>query len=137
MPDLPAARPVAATRGEFIAWLIQVIHAFPGQFPFAMHPAGQAFVGLVPPADGPLFTAGPPADPINAPGRGPDQAALRPLHRRLVQVATTTPVPAKELIRRAGYRVNSWSRDGVTWLCRNGYLVNGPDGVQLGPTPLP
>jgi hypothetical protein len=76
----------------------------------------------------------PPAPATN--GRGLDAVpppGMRLIHRRLLEQAGPEPLPAKGLISRAGYRLTSYSRDAVTWLCRQRYLSRTPDGLIAGP----
>jgi hypothetical protein len=68
------------------------------------------------------------ADPVPAAG----DAKLARVHRKLIEQATEQAVPLKVLVRRAGYRVNSYSRAAVTALCRWGYLVRTADGLRRG-----
>lgn len=59
----------------------------------------------------------------------PADVPLRRVHRKILEKAGTVPMPTKQLVRLAGYSVNAWSRDAVTFLCRQGLLVQTPDGV--------
>ncbi len=60
---------------------------------------------------------------------------LRRVHRRILEVATLTPLLAKQLAVRAGYRkCNSYVRMALTDLVRWGRLRHGPDGYFLPPS---
>lgn len=56
---------------------------------------------------------------------------LRRIHHKLLEKATLEPMATKRLIQLAGYEVNTYSRDAVTFLVRYGYLQRVPEGVCL------
>lgn len=86
-----------------------------------------------------LFT--PPADeaPVAVPHHNGKSAAvpsgngLKRIHRKIVEKATDTPVPAKALLKAAGYEANTYGRDAITYLTRAGILQRTPDGIRLPP----
>jgi hypothetical protein len=69
--------------------------------------------------------------PAVQPSAPPSGNGLKRVHMQLLAKATQAPIPTKQLIRAAGYDPNSYARDAVTYLCRNGYLERTPDGVRL------
>lgn len=81
-------------------------------------------------ADGPelILPGRPPQVTAGAVG---EPAILTRVHRRLIEHATTAPVTARALVRKAGYKLNSYSRSALTYLCRCGLIVHTPDGYQL------
>jgi hypothetical protein len=56
---------------------------------------------------------------------------MRRIHRKILATATAEPVPAKVLLRQAGYDPNTYGREAVTYLTRFGLLIRTPDGVRL------
>jgi hypothetical protein len=94
----------------------------------AFYPPGTE-VPISPPraAQEPVPGPAPPGRAVSA------SAVLRQVHRKLLAKATERPTPAKQLIRAAGYPYNSYSREAVTRLCRQGLLLRTPDGVRLPP----
>jgi hypothetical protein len=70
--------------------------------------------------------------PLDPPPQGGREqlAGLRRVHRKLLEKATSDPIPTKKLITSAGYAVNTYSRDAVTHLCRAGLLLRTPDGIR-------
>jgi len=74
------------------------------------------------------------APPAATPGPAPVSAHLARIHRRLLEAATDRAVPAKQLIRQAGYLLNSYSRQAITDLVRWGYLLRTPEGLRRAAT---
>lgn len=55
----------------------------------------------------------------------------RRVHRKILEKATPQPTPAKVLIKLAGYKLNTYARDAITDLVRDGYLIRLPEGLVL------
>lgn len=55
---------------------------------------------------------------------------LRRMERKILEQLTSSPIPAKTAITRAGYRVNSTSRAAVTRLYELGLAVRAGEGIR-------
>lgn len=86
-------------------------------------------------APAPAPSDAPPVAPAAAAADAPRAGPLRQVHRRLLAAATGRPVPAKVLVKLAGYAYSARSREAVTQLCRWGLLVRTPDGLIPGRPP--
>jgi len=139
---MPADRPdekLLQSLGEFIVWyVICRLNGAPAQFgdlAASGPPAGNANTRPAPAANGQASAA-----TVAAPKSAADSTKDRPrlieqIHAKLLAKAPPyhAPIPTNTLIKRAGYKVNSWSRDKVTDLCVWGDLYRHPRnrGVSL------
>ena len=56
---------------------------------------------------------------------------VRRVHRQILRHLTDTPISAKKLARRAGYKYNSRLRQALADLGRADLIIHSPDGYRL------